>query len=355
MKILNKILRALLAMALLAACDHRVCNETVVNEDGSIHKIFSFYQGNPKDLESEKMIGLSEGSGWTRKALHVDTAASKKAYQVQYEKTFPSVGAMNSELGRHTDSTLQITGSFETRFRWFYTYFDFSETYHHVNKMKLPIKKFVTAEDSAFVERLPAEATRISQADSLHLWLLNEKLFDRYGTEAIVDEYFNIAIGLMRSQDIQSNWEDTLAMRKELLFDALLREQNNNTSAILLGLMDSLGVPMDYAIAQRELYGKSKALESKVGFIAWAIEGSFQHMITMPGQVVHSNADSIIGKRLMFRPPVTKFLFMDHVLSATSRKLNYWAVITTLILLVFTVLLFIRKGKRLVHRKHIVQ
>ncbi len=344
MKILSSTLIAAAAIALLSSCGHNVSNESIVHEDGSIKKTISFYHRDPKKGESEKMMGVSEQTGWTKKDLPVDTASDEKAYQVQYTKAFESVDALNEEQGRYTDTTFRITSTFEKKFRWFYTYFYYSDTYHRINRMKLPIDQYVTPEDSAFVERLPAEGKKISLADSVHLALLNEKWFDKYGTAAIGDEYFDIVYDLMKSQNIDERWKDSIALHKDAMFNDLLDGDGKNAGS-LIDLLDSLGVPLDYAFARREFAMRSKVIESKLAFISWASEGTYQHVIAMPGKVVSSNADSVIGNRLLYHPPVIKFLIMDHKLHATSRKLNLWAVITTVVILGLTIVLFARRRK----------
>ena len=148
----------------------------------------------------------------------------------------------------------------------------------------------------------------------------------------------------MRSQNIEKRWEDTLQMRKRELFERMLKEQDIDGD-YLPDKMDSIGIPLDYAVARREYAIKSKQLERKLGFISWAADGKYTNIVNMPWEVVQTNADSINGSRLLWNPPVMKFLFKKHTLHATSRKMNYWAVVLSALAVVFTITLFIRRRK----------
>ena len=214
MKIVNlsNISIAILLLLMLSSCENQVMVETTVNEDGSIDKMFTLYKSDSAGKATlDQTFGVSEAKGWTKVVSRADKkmangkstpsiggqtteGTSSKLYQVTYTKVFPSTNAMNDEMAIYTDTTLQITAAFEKRFRWFYTYIDYSETYHPVNKLKLPIDTYITPEDSIFIERLPAEGDKISKADSNQLRILNDKLFEKYGTPAIMEEYLEIVI-----------------------------------------------------------------------------------------------------------------------------------------------------------------
>lgn len=363
MKIANLFNILFVAMLMLSSCDNDVTVETTVNEDGSIDKMITLYRSDStKNATFDQTFGVSEARGWTKViartndevandssikisgAKTAEAGTSSEQYQITYTKVFPSSDAINEEMAIYTDTTLQVTTKFEKCFRWFYTYLYYSETYHPVNKLKLPISNYVTPEDSIFIERLPGEGEKISKSDSIQLSILNDKLFEKYGTPAIMDEYLEIMIGLMHSQNIDKRWDDTLQMHKRALFERMLKEQNIEGD-YLPNKMDSLGIPLDYTIARKEFAFKSKKLERKLSFISWAADGKYRNIVNMPWEVIQTNADSINGNRLTWNPPVMKFLFKKHTLHATSRKMNYWAVVVSALAIVFTIILFIRKRR----------
>src|SRR5690606_22692650 len=128
-----------------------------------------------------------------------------------FRKHFASADEANSEMDREADTLFRIRSTFEKRFRWFYTYTTYSDTYIKVNSFNaVPQEDYFTEEDYAFIDRLPAEGKPISNADSLYLELLNEKFFDRYGSRTLFEELFGYALVALKEGEVPLNWTDSL-------------------------------------------------------------------------------------------------------------------------------------------------
>src|SRR5882762_9964961 len=98
---------------------------------------------------------------------------------------------MNKDLDNTTDSLFHVHSSFEKKYRWFYTYIKYSEKIRPINRFKLVSPKdYFNQEDSAFIQRLPAEGKSISKADSVYLDLLNQKITDHFATKGMYLEYY---------------------------------------------------------------------------------------------------------------------------------------------------------------------
>ncbi|RAW00830.1 hypothetical protein [Pseudochryseolinea flava] len=350
MRVVNQIIAVASTLIMLSSCENKVTIETTVNEDGSVDKSFTIPKGDTaKGDYAIKTFGVLVKDGWTKTSsitrpasVDKDGAIHSAEFKINYTKAFPSVKEMNEALGYYSDTTLQTTAIFEKRFRWFYTYIFYSETYHPINKLSLPIDDYITREDSAFIDRLPAEGKKISKADSVYLASLNDKIFEKYGLDAVKEEYFQIMLTLIRSQKIEKRWEDTLRVHTVSLFKQLTEDKNIEAD-YLPKQMEAIGIPLDYIVAQKEFDALSKRLELKLAFITWTVDGKYNNIINMPGEVVNTNADSISGNRLFFNPPAVKFIFKTHTLYAESRKMNYWAVIVSVLIIGFTIFLFVRK------------
>lgn len=351
----------------LISCDHEIISETVVHPDGSLDKTFIFQSTD--SAKSHNLFGVHEANGWSRTSARVpfpvqssdhasgdsvqtNTASGessgqskispRKKYGIQYTRTFNSAEEVNKELNIPSDTLLQIRTSFEKSFRWFYTYITYSESYQPINKMKFPLTNYLTREDSSFIARLPAEGHLMSKADSLQFESLREKLFDKYGTEAIKHAFMEIMKQIMDEQGLSPAWNDTLARHIDRIF-ARMQAQNDIGDDYLPKAMDTLGIPLDTATSNARFRVLSKAFERRLTFISDAYDGKYQNTIEMPGEVVRSNADSVAGNRLFWRPSSMKFLVMEYTLQAESRALNPWAIIVSLAFLLLTVLLFLRK------------
>jgi hypothetical protein len=337
-----------------SSCDHKVYTETTVHEDGTLDKTIVVQSPDSTDY----FFGLSKEKGWDMKAEPVDTVkkdkdAKPKLY-LTFRKTFASSEKANEELAMKNDTLFHITSKFEKRFKWFYTYIYYSDTYHCINRMDYPVDDYVTPEDYAFIDRLPAEGKPISKADSLYLDNLHNKLFDVYGLRAIFERHYKIEVRLLKQAGLEERWLDTLNKHKEPIFQSLLKNKDVGEDLLfndagdddfLLKVMDSLGIPYP-AEKMGDRYDAYYQLEdAKTNFSNNASEGKYTHVINMPWTVVSTNADSLAGNRLQWNPPSLKFTLKDYTMYAESRKANYWAFIVTAVLLVFTGYLFLRKSK----------
>lgn len=330
-------------LLIISACEHNVSMETTVYENGSVDKIIILETADT----TQNFLGIGSENGWklTTQLMEEPDSVKKeerKKWKVKYQKTFTSAQQATEELASPSDSLFRVSSRFEKNFRWFYTYLHYSDTYHAINRMNYPMEDYITREDFAFIDRLPAEGQLISRADSLYLSRLQEKIFDVYGLRAIYESYYTMNEKLIRESGLEERWIDTLNRHKENLFHQLAAKKDLPEDYIY-NAMDSLGIPFPYDKMRNrydELYKREDAVTS---FINHASEGKYTHIINMPWSVVRTNADSISDRRLQWNPPSIKFLLRDYTMYAESRKINLWAIIVSVVLVMFTAYLFWRR------------
>lgn len=328
-----------------SSCEQKVYTETTVHEDGTLDKAITVQTSDSTD----NFFGLSKEKGWDLTVTTEEDSVKKDKNEkpklfLTFRKSFASAEKANEELAVKNDTLFQITSKFEKRFKWFYTYIYYSDTYHCINRMNYPVDDYVTQEDYAFIDRLPAEGKKISKADSLYFDNLHNKLFDVYGVRAIYERHYNINLKLIKEAGLEAKWIDTLAKHKESIFHQLVNNQNV-ADDFLYKALDSLGIPFP-SEKMRSRYDELFLQEdAKTKFSNTASEGKYTHVINMPWTVVQTNADSVAGNRLQWNPSSMKFTLKDYTMYAESRKANYWAFILSAIVLGLTVYLFIRKSK----------
>ena len=349
MKIYKCLALVFMAMVLLASCDHNVSMETTVHEDGKLDKVIVFEN---KD-SAKNLLGLSDQNGWEKSVKRKEEPDSTRKVEAQpaqpelittFKKSFASADAANAHLDAPNDSLFQVTSKFEKKFRWFYTYIYYSETFHSLNRMELKPEDYLTPEDYAFIDRLPAEGKKISKADNFFLSELNNRIFDVYGMRAFYEEYFALNIKLAEENNLEKKWIDTLNAHKDDIFE-LLESKKDLPEDFGLKLMDSLKIPLDYKKVKPQYDLLFKKLSSKIDFITTANDGKYINRINMPWAVVNTNADSTVGNTLIWAPPSIKFLLKDYTMYGECRKLNWWAVIVSVLFVGFTGYLFIRKSE----------
>jgi len=344
MKSVINILTLLIMIMVLSACEHNVYMETTVHEDGSLDKTIILETGDT----TKNFVGIGPGSGWTMMTHAIEDTANEnkddKKWNVTYQKKFVSAEEANAALAAPADTLFRVSSKFDKKFRWFYTYLNYSDTYHTINRMTLPPDDYVAQEDYAFIDRLPAEGTTISKADSLYLTELHKKIFDIYGVRAIYEAHYSLNEKLIRESGLEDRWLDTLKYHKENIYQQLVKNQNVSEDFMYKSI-DSLGIPFPME-KMRSRYDELYKLEdAKTNFINHASEGKYTHTINMPWNVVYTNADSVSVNQLIWSPPAIKFLLKDYTMYAEARKVNYWAFAVSLLVLGFTGYLFARKSR----------
>jgi hypothetical protein len=250
---------------------------------------------------------------------------------------------MNKDLDRDVDSLFRIYSSFEKEFRWFYTYINYSETFRPIDRlMFVDAVDYFAQEDFDFIDRLPGEGTAISKADSIYLQLLNEKIFELYAEQGLFEEHFRILSEVVQKNTPDPKWIDTLVSKREFLYERMKKDDVGDPE-YASEMMDTLGIPIDRELVNRDFEDLATDLNSRLGFMSYARDGKYVNSIEMPWTVVRSNADSVAGNVLYWKPLATKFAIKEFTMIAESRKLNWWAVALTAVFIGITFILFIRR------------
>ncbi|MBL7875484.1 MAG: hypothetical protein JNL53_07450 [Cyclobacteriaceae bacterium] len=333
----------LACLIFFASCEHNVSMETTVHEDGTLDKIMIL----EVEDTTRNFLGISPQAGWQMKIQSINNSANEaskenKKWRVTYQKHFATAEEANEMFSKESDSLFRISSRFQKKFKWFYTYIYYSDTYHKINRMALPPDDYIAKEDYDFINRLPAEGSMISKADSLYLAELHKKIFDVYGLRALFEMYYSLNEQLITESGLEKHWLDTLQNHKPSLFESIANNQNLPDD-YLYRAMDSLGIPFPYERLQSRYETLFGELEAKLNFINHASEGNYTHVINMPWNIVQTNADSISDRRAQWNPPSIKFLLRDYTLYAEARKANYWAFAVSAVILIFTIYLFLRR------------
>ncbi len=330
------------AIAILTSCDHKVAMNTVVHENGSLDKTI-IIEGDSANINNN-FIGVGSTKGWVVTIVKKDTVKKedKGKFILTFNKHFNSSEEVNQDLGTPNDTLFRVTSQFDKNFRWFYTYIRYSDTYQAINRLQYPMTDYFTKEDYNFIDRLPAEGNPISKADSLYLNRLNDKTFDVYGTRALFEEYYQHLENLLKSEN-QLAWVDTLKNHKEKLFESIQDDKDVND---LADLLKKAGIPK-LPVTDQQIYKLEQEMEALTNFISTASNGKYIHTVTMPYSIVNSNADSIAGNTLYWKPSSTKFLLKEYEMIGEARTLNIWAIALSIGFILLTVaLIFYKKGSK---------
>jgi hypothetical protein len=322
----------LVSCTALSSCEQKVQIESIVHEDGSIDRAIVLVDADSARFR-QNMFGITSSTGWeTDWKPGIQKPNEPKNYNIRFRKSYTSAEAANSDSNKETDSLFRIKSEFKKEFRWFYTYIRYSDTYIALNRFHtLSADDYFTVEDFAFIDRLPAEGRPISKGDSLYYSRLNEKILDIFASRAIFEEYFLLMSDYLKKQNVEQRWMDSLKSRKEWLFQKLQKDDKIGQDEEVITAMARL-VQIPVKIIKEEVRAMSRSTTGRIDFMTDASEGKWSHSVQMPWTVIHSNADSIAQSSLFWKPPVIKFMLNDYTMYAESRKLNYWAVAVSLVI-----------------------
>ena len=341
MKNMIKVFVAGISSVLIMGCEHPVHMETKVHDDGWLEKVIELDKADSSNLE-RNVFNINAASGWktTIKRSDSDSTTSRDEFKIRFEKQFASADEANNDLNNASDTLFSIESKFDKSFRWFYTYIRYSETFKRIDRLKkVKAEDYFNQEDQSFINRLPGEGIAISKADSFYLQTINEKIFEDYGRMGMFLEHLDIMAEVIR-KSIGENWVDSLYKESEYIFNKL--EDMEGDPDFALKMIDSLNIPLPKEKATQDFAILSKDLNSRIAFMSFARDGKYSNIIEMPWTVVASNADSVAGNKLYWKPLATKFAIGEFEMYSESRKLNGWAVFVSLIIVGLTVWIFIR-------------
>jgi len=225
-------------------------------------------------------------------------------------KKFDDVNQINNEYRRADKVGVDI--KFERKFRWFFTYFTYVETYKPCFRIqRIPIRTFLTKE-----EYVKYENGDTSKA-------LKERM-DKFLMANIFEEFYSQLIDSVESlHDASLPVTVFIAKKKEIDFDNM----KHNTKDIVIYLEKILGLKLRDKL-ERQIDGIDKSIEVKVQFMMDA-GGDYINEVAMPGIILNTNANTVEGNKVVWRFNEDKFTFINYTMIVVSRIANPWATYAT--------------------------
>ncbi|MCP4148847.1 MAG: hypothetical protein GY757_13965 [bacterium] len=108
------------------------------------------------------------------------------------------------------------------------------------------------------------------------------------------------------------------------------------------------------ALLQREAFGilresNKKAFadfDAKHALLENCFDDEYTNRVVMPGIIVDTNAVSVTGSEATWKFGLEEFLFYDHGMWISSRKINWWAVVFGGFIVILALLLLILAPRR---------
>lgn len=361
---------AFIALMLLPGSCLEYSVTTSVNRDGSIVREYTV-RGDSSDI-FKGSLRIPSGNFWKITNGFEENDREKKASEKQYFYTasgkFNDVGELNEWLATDTRSnTIKIKVNLKKQFRWFYTYYQYTELYPMSFPFRnVPVDSFLTEIEQSFLTEdgrsvySPAEKKWIwktdalkfhyNHEDSVEIERMNEscnKKMELWITTAIVNEFNAIVkdhfVNDPRVEDMMQKMiqnTETILNKTYLVPDStltgnLIRIGDSLTGGTTLSEL-YLNDPMVFSSFERKL----KSLEES------DYSDEYEYNLSIPGQVYSTNAFGRERERLNWKFGPMLFFMKDFEMKAESRVANPWIMLVSGIVVAFLLMILVSRWRK---------
>ena len=372
MKTFKLITITLLAAQLLAACsDGEVQMTTTINRNGSCQRMVTFVADSATLVgsydTSAPMIHLLTDSAW-KKIWCIKGDTARHPYPMtleQYvelrtlmvgrnlgdtllvcaERRFASVEEMAAATPlRLNDEPLLPPVSFNKRFRWFYTYYTYEETYPCQNRLfAYPLGNFVeedvacywfTGEPEMMQGYSPAEKkeTYDMVEEQCNKWVVANEVVAAF--DAVAEIYDSLA-------DVPLDKAAYMTHRDSLVQYALDNQFSFGDALDKLFSAYFHSHAYDAALASSSV---EQQLEAKVEAFMSLMGLKVEYRLVLPGKIIDAGSGVVEEDgTVRYRLTGSRQIPGDYTIGATSRAVNLWAFIVTVLLLIAAIVFGFRK------------
>ena len=367
----NRFLVIIAAVALLmTSCrDNDSSMLTIINEDGTCSREFSFHPyPNSVMVSSDKPIendGLHFGAGWERSwsvagdsVRHPVPLTQEQWDSLQrvfpkqdvhskilmhVKRNFRNASEMSDSLTNAVRHLFKSTATLEKHFKWFYTDYVYQETLAITNIeqiFSIPLDRFVSADTASYwftgQPNLSEGLTGAEQKELLdeiepkisHWFNACTMAFVYAHVSLRYDEVRNPPVSKEQFLDLKDSIVMSPAVRNMSLFDDI-----NQVSKILKDFYHS--------DAYTPLFSDSKewerVLDKKYKSYEYLMMMAPQLDYVMPGKVMDSGDGVVEGNMIHYKFSAERLIPHPYVITATSRVTNVWAFIVSFLVIMLAI------------------
>jgi hypothetical protein len=233
---------------------------------------------------------------------------------------------------------------YNKRFRWFYTYYEFQESYKGSNPFKIvPFSVYLTDQEVAALYGEDKELYKGKNGFEIKEILTDlENKADKWLEHSLFEEVFQLYLQHYRQFDAPVD-SISFAAEKDTIFKYYIATDSID--------FEDIGDVLDHHFHTNVYSAGGDSLDKELEsmfpeFLAFS-GTELNYQMTMPGKIIETNAPFLQNDTLIWRVEDERFFFNDYQLKAVSRKANYWSFGVTGIVIVLSVL------GLLIRRKHL--
>lgn len=335
-------------IAMLAACSHNdTAMFTKINSDGSCYREITipadsaFLAGDtakrpfPVKLDSTWSLVFATNKGaksriepYTKGRTYVvDTALNKN---MTARKNYPTVNSLTTfRLDDSVWDTLATKISFTKKFRWFYTYYAFSETYPKTNPLlRVSINNYLTPEEILTLygenKNLFTGKNGVEIKD-----LLNsiEEKGNAWLNRSYYEEFFHIILKYFRLYKEMPVDSATFAQAKNQIYK-LNKDSLKSDNMAFEELFNQYFHTKKFTAIKNPKEVEEAMINELPEFDRY-FKMNIHYSLSIPGKTIETNTQVIKGDTLAWKVDGYRIFFTEYTLHAKSRKPNVWAFAVT--------------------------
>ncbi|MDL2222986.1 hypothetical protein LJB98_02695 [Bacteroidales bacterium OttesenSCG-928-M11] len=351
MKTIIKFAAILIISLFVTSCSNNHEMLTVINPDGSCCREFyssvdSVFKSGNMDKNHNPFPIIIDSTWNISYPFDESQAFVRRNYQSVEElantfKLKPS----------HSWSDLNIEYRFNKSFRWFYTYYDYSETYPKIETSFSPLNEFMEDDDIDFW--FNGQPNLTSGMNGIEMKEYTEQLSDKYNQWLAYNYWiamYEILVDHYEVFDLSVSKEDFVLMRDSLFhkikFSDLINTENNAY----------IGKKMDELLVSNKFTSFFEAADSPITkfdddfwnqkFMKY-MEETFTFKLLMPGKTLKATNAINQNDTLIWRLTAYRMVSDSYTIQAQTRKANIWAfIVTGLFIVLAGVIVFYKKKNK---------
>ena len=333
--VLRKMLLPVLCSVLFQGClEHTVT--TTVRPNGSCVRVIEV--ASDKDSVTRFSFPLRRDGSWKIETRR-EVAQGKKGakYITTATKEFNSIDALTKEYAADVSTgkvRVHIAG--EHRFRWFYTYTRYTETYDvSFPYARIPLASYMSDEEVRRYQNGENNDTLKSKADA---W------YDRCQFEYV---FTLLAAEVKALRDPVLTWEYFESQKEKIarLFGDKEKQKKMKTAADAAKMLQQL---LRTSAAEKLTNAIDRAMQlvmEKEERHA-AVGDSYTNTVHMPGLILESNAPEIVGAKATWHTDFERLRLRPFEMSVESRMVNVWSFVLTGVVILVLIVLIVWVGVR---------
>jgi hypothetical protein len=347
---------------LLSAClEYNIT--TQVLPDGRIQRIITV-RGDTALMFKGPLL-LPVDSGWNIRSgfewQNEKDTSEGKVFVYEAIKEFDNVYALNREFYKDTSFSEKISMkvSLVKKIRWFYTVYDYTETYamlfpfralplgNYLNESELKIYLandtdlyYSPAKDSILIKDGRKELPVLTGADSLRFKALKDKIevkIEKWQKENIYEEFYRVVMEALSSPGISAERQVDKASFFQWMDSVEVMEiESEPDQSPIAATANYLGVD---SLGLRKANESGFDLFNRKFRVACYAFGSYINQVLMPGMILVTNADATRGNLAIWKFEVRRFYVSDFMMHVRSRTVNKWFIVAAGLVLVALVMI----------------